>query len=83
MNAQEAPLGDLGSSWQGTCGLPVKPGSHTPAQLSPALVEAQVGGKRPLLREAPGVPRHTAGEQTTKARQKTGTHVCTHQSQQT
>jgi hypothetical protein len=52
--------------------LPVKPGSHTPAQLLPALVDAQVGGKRPLLREAPGVPRHTVGKQT---RPEAGRHV--------
>jgi hypothetical protein len=61
MDDHDPPLGDEASTRQATLGEPLKPLLHTPTQLLPAAVEAQLLGKDPLGRVTGGVPRHTVG----------------------
>lgn len=61
MDDHDPPLGDEASTRQATLGEPLKPLLHTPTQLLPAAVEAQLLGKDPLGRVTEGVPRHTVG----------------------
>jgi hypothetical protein len=56
-----APLGALGSAMHATKGEPAKPALHTPVQLPPAAVAAQVLGNKPSAMDAGGVPMQ-AGE---------------------